>query len=80
MHGGEECLLCKVEGVPANWKPVQNQYGVINFTKIVVLYRKAEDGGIGVDTVEKEKILRDARNMFIFAIYSVQVRLRRDNY
>ena len=38
------------------------------------------DGGIGVDTVEKEKILQDARNMFIFAIYSVQVRLRRDNY
>ena len=35
------------------------------------------DGGIGVDTVEKEKILQDARNMFTFAIYSVQVRLRR---
>ena len=30
-----------------------------------------------MDTVEKEKILQDARNMFIFAIYSVQVRLRR---
>ena len=37
MHGGEECLLCKVEGVPAGWKPVQIQYGrVIDFTKIVV--------------------------------------------
>ena len=30
-----------------------------------------------MDTVEKEKILQDVRNMFIFAIYSVQVRLRR---
>ena len=30
-----------------------------------------------MDTVEKEKILQDARNMFTFAIYSVQVRLRR---
>ena len=36
MHGGEECLLCKVKGVPVNWKPVQNQYGVIDFTKKVV--------------------------------------------
>ena len=36
MHGGEECLLCKVEGVPVNWKPVENQYGVIDFTKKVV--------------------------------------------
>ena len=27
VHGGEECLLCRVEGVPANWKLVQNQYG-----------------------------------------------------
>ena len=36
MHGGEECLLCKVEGVRVNWKPVQNQYGVIDFTKKVV--------------------------------------------
>ena len=30
-----------------------------------------------MDTVEKEKIPQDARNIFIFAIYSVQVRLRR---
>ena len=30
-----------------------------------------------MDTVEKEKIIQDARNMFIFAIYSLQVRLRR---
>ena len=30
-----------------------------------------------MDTVKKEKILQDPRNMFIFAIYSVQVRLRR---
>ena len=36
MHGCEECLLCKVEGVPASRKPLQNQYGVIDFTKIVV--------------------------------------------
>ena len=36
MHGGEEYLLCKVEGVSANWKPVKIQYGVIDFTKIVV--------------------------------------------
>ena len=28
------------------------------------------DGGIGVDAVEKEKILRDARNKFICYIYS----------
>ena len=28
------------------------------------------DGGIGVDTVEKEKILQDARNMFICYIFS----------
>ena len=32
---------------------------------------------MGVDTVEKEKIIQDARTMFIFAIYSLQVRLRR---
>ena len=30
-----------------------------------------------MDTGEKEKVLRVARNLFIFAIYSVQVRLRR---
>ena len=30
-----------------------------------------------MDTVEKEEIFQDARNMFIFAIYSVQVCLRR---
>ena len=36
MHGGEECLLCKVEEVHANWKPVKMQYGVIDFPKIVV--------------------------------------------
>ena len=28
------------------------------------------DGDIGVDTVEKEKILQDARNKFICYIYS----------
>ena len=28
------------------------------------------DGGIGVDTVEKEKIQQDARNKFICYIYS----------
>ena len=27
MNGGEECLLCKVEEVPANWKLVKIQYG-----------------------------------------------------
>ena len=32
---------------------------------------KVEDGGIGVDTVEKEKIIQDARNMFINAIYVI---------
>ena len=36
MNGGEECLLCKVEEVPANWKLVKIQYGVIDFPKIVV--------------------------------------------
>ena len=36
MDGGEECLLCKVEGVLANWKPVKIQYGVIDFTKIIM--------------------------------------------
>ena len=30
-----------------------------------------------MDTVEKEKIIQGASNMFIFAIYSFQVRLRR---
>ena len=29
-----------------------------------------------MDTVKKEKIIQDARNMFIIAIYSLQVRLR----
>ena len=29
-----------------------------------------------MDTVEKEKIIQDARNMCIIAIYSLQVRLR----
>ena len=38
---------------------------MINFTEIVVEYRKAMDGDIGVDTVEKEKILQDAKNKFI---------------
>ena len=28
------------------------------------------DGGIGVDTVEKEEIIKDARNKFICNIYS----------
>ena len=28
------------------------------------------DGGIGVDTVKKKKILKDARNMFISHIFS----------
>ena len=32
---------------------------------------------MGVDTVEKEKIIQDARNMFSFATYLFQVRLRR---
>ena len=40
MHGGEECLLCRVEGVPANWKPANwkptEPVWVINFTEIVV--------------------------------------------
>ena len=45
MHGGEECLLCRVEGVPANWKPANwepanwkptEPVWVINFKEIVV--------------------------------------------
>ena len=36
MHGGKECLLCKVKGLLANWKPVKIQYGVIDFTKTVM--------------------------------------------
>ena len=34
VHGGEECLLCRVEGVPANWKPTEAVW--VNFTEIVV--------------------------------------------
>ena len=40
MHGGEECLLCRVEGVPANWNPANwkptEPVWLINFTEIVV--------------------------------------------
>ena len=30
---------------------------------------KTEDGSVGVDYMEKEKIIQDARNMFINVIY-----------
>jgi len=36
VNGGEECLLSKVEEVPAKWKLVKIQYGVIDLPKIVV--------------------------------------------
>ena len=58
-----------MEEVPANWKPVKILYRVIDFPKRVVQCRKAEDGSVGVDTMEKEKVMQDARNMFINVIY-----------
>ena len=42
---------------------------MINFPKRVVQCGKTEDGRVGVDYMEKEKIIQDARNMFINVIY-----------
>ena len=58
-----------MEEVPTNWKPVKIQYRVIDFAKRVVQCRKTEDGSVVDDTMEKEKIIQDARNMFINVIY-----------
>ena len=42
---------------------------MIDFPKRVVQCGKTEDGSIGVDYMEKEKIVQDERNMFINVIY-----------
>ena len=42
---------------------------MIDFAKRVVQCRKTEDGSVVDDTMEKEKIIQDARNMFINVIY-----------
>ena len=42
---------------------------MIDFPKRVVQCGKTEGGRVGVDYMEKEKIIQDARNMFINVIY-----------
>ena len=42
---------------------------MIDFPKRLVQCGKTEDGSIGVDYMEKEKIVQDERNMFINVIY-----------
>ena len=42
---------------------------MIDFPKRVVQCGETEDGSVGVAHMEKEKIIQDARNMFINLIY-----------
>ena len=56
MYDVEECLLCMMEEVPANWIPVKIWCSLIDFPKRVVQCGKTEDRSVGVDTITGRKI------------------------